>query len=369
MPPRRLGSGRPGHHAPPWWPEGEPWPPQGSNTGRTIGRRFAILALAILVLAIIAIALINHTGNEWSNNRDGPPPFAPLIGLFLVGSLIFFIIRRIRRSFRPLADVIDAAERLAQGDYSVRVPLPGPGQPPSVVGAFNTMAARLEANEKQRRQFLSDVTHELRTPLAVVQGTIEGMRDDVYPRDDAHLVPLLERTRAIGRLLDDLQTLANTDAGALSLHRTETDLAELLHDVVQSYEPAAEQAQVTLTSTAQSAVEAEIDPFRMRQVLDNLVTNALRYTPANGTITLGVTRMTDAVVVTVRDSGSGMEPEVADRMFERFHKSADSGGSGLGLAIARGIVVSHGGTIVAKSAPGHGTTITIRIPHDTANLS
>lgn len=362
MPTRRAGGGRPGHHAPPWWPQDEPWPPQGTSPGRTLGRRFAVLALIILVLVIAALAVLNHAGNEWAANRDGPPPFAPLVVLVVIGTLIFIIVRRIRRTFRPLGNVIDAADRLAQGDYSVRVPFPGPGQPPNVVAAFNTMAHRLEANEKQRRQFLSDVTHELRTPLAVVQGTIEGMRDNVYPRDDAHLEPLLDRTRAIGRLLDDLQTLANTDAGALSLHRTETDLGDILHDVVRAYGPAAEQAQVTLSATVPSPVEAVIDPFRMRQVLDNLVTNALRYTPPAGTITLAATRMTDATVITVHDSGTGLEPEVAARMFERFEKSADSGGSGLGLAIARGIVVSHGGTIVAKSSPGHGTTITIRLP-------
>jgi signal transduction histidine kinase len=259
--------------------------------------------------------------------------------------------------------VIDATERVAEGDYSVRVSTSGPPETQGVAGAFNTMVARLEANEQQRKHLLSDIAHELRTPLAVVQGTIEGMIDDVYPKDEAHLAPLLDQTKVIARLLNDLQTVATTEAGMLALHRARTDMGDLLQDVAASFSPMTADRNVSLTAEVTRDVELEVDPVRLRQVLDNLVSNAIRYTPEGGRITLGLNAFVGEAVITVRDTGRGMTASEASRMFERFVKSADSGGSGLGLAIAKGLVEAHGGTISARSEPGKGTTITIRLPN------
>jgi signal transduction histidine kinase len=283
--------------------------------------------------------------------------------LLAIGAIIFILVRKIGRTFAPLAQIIDAADRVAAGDYSVRVN--GGGGPPEMRGmveAFNIMTTRLEVNEEQRKHLLSDIAHELRTPLAVVQGTIEGMIDDVYPKDTAHLAPLLDQTQLIARLLNDLQTVATAEAGVLGLHHSLTSLGDLVIDTATSFAPVASHKGVALTTDVIDRVEIEIDPVRIRQVLDNLLTNALRYTDAGGSIVIGFRVSGKWAEITVRDSGRGMAPEDAARMFERFVKSADSGGSGLGLAIAKSLVEAHGGTIGAESTPGEGTTVTIRLP-------
>jgi signal transduction histidine kinase len=232
------------------------------------------------------------------------------------------------------------------------------------VAAFNTMTARLEENEQQRQRLLADIAHELRTPIAVVQGTIEAMLDEVYPMDRAHLAPLLDQTHAVARLLDDLQTLATTEAGTLSLHRSATDIDDLVRASVMAFGPAASRAGIALRAEVTTDTSLDLDQMRIRQVLDNLITNALRFTPAGGEIVVTTRTTPDGVAVVVRDTGRGMEQADAERMFERFVKAADSGGSGLGLAIARGLVQAHGGEISAISAPDTGTTVTFTLPRD-----
>jgi two-component system, OmpR family, sensor histidine kinase BaeS len=359
---------------PPWWPEGEQWPPTNTlpmKRSRALRRRFVVMFLIVVVLLVAAVVIFNHAQGNWnrdwgpSEGEGGPPGdgfFWPPFALLAIGAIVFWLVRKIGRTFAPLAQIIDAADRVAGGDYSVRVNGSGPPEIRGMAQAFNIMTARLEVNEEQRKHLLSDIAHELRTPLAVVQGTIEGMIDDVYPKDTAHLAPLLDQTQMIARLLNDLQTVATAEAGVLGLHRTPTSLGDLVNDTATSFAPAASRKEVTLTTDVIDRVELEIDPVRIRQVLDNLLTNALRYTDAGGSIVIGFRKAGSEAEITVRDSGRGMPPEEAARMFERFVKSADSGGSGLGLAIAKSLVEAHGGTISAQSAPGEGTTVTIRLP-------
>lgn len=368
MPARFPRPGRRSHHPPSWWPEGEPWPGQDkfpATRSQALRRRLLIFFAFIFLLFVAAAAIINH--GDWQGPPDdgsGPPDgfWWPPFALLLVGTLIFMAVRKITRTFAPLEGVMDAAGRVAEGDYTVRVATGGPPDVQGVVAAFNTMTERLASNEEQRKHLLSDIAHELRTPLAVVQGTIEGMIDDVYPRDTAHLAPLLDQARTIARLLNDLQTVATAEAGMLPLHRSMTDIGDLLRDVAASFSPASARERITLATEIADDVSLEVDPVRIRQVMDNLVTNAIRYTPEGAAITLGLAIGRDEVAITVRDTGRGMAPEEASRMFERFVKSVDSGGSGLGLAIAKGIVEAHGGAISAESAPGKGTTVTIRLP-------
>jgi len=358
------------HHPPPWWPEGEPWPGRGRPPvprSRTLRRRLFLFAGFIFLLFVVAAFVLNHAVETWgppANDDDGPPRgfWWPPLALLVIGSLIFMVIRKISRTVAPLEGVMDAASRVADGDYSVRVPPGGPPDVQGVVAAFNTMTERLATNEAQRKHLLSDIAHEFRTPLAVVQGTIEGMIDDVYPKDSEHLAPLLDQTRVITRLLDDFQTVATAEAGMLTLHRSASDLADLLPEVVGSWMPIAARRGITMSPAIRESVVLDIDTGRIRQVLDNLVTNALRYTPEGGTITLGLKAIGDGAEIVVQDTGRGMTPDDAARMFERFVKSADSGGSGLGLAIARSLVEAHGGTITATSQPGQGTVVTIRLP-------
>jgi signal transduction histidine kinase len=215
---------------------------------------------------------------------------------------------------------------------------------------------------------MADIAHELRTPLAIVQGTLEGLIDGVYPRDDERLQGLLDDTRVLARLVDDLRTLATAEGGALALAKEPTDLVALANDVVASLDGQAQEAGITLRVDAPAGEidPVTIDPVRIREVLTNLVANALRYTPRAGQIRIAIDSSSAAVDVRVSDTGSGIAPADLPHVFDRFYKGTGSSGSGLGLTIARRLVEAHGGSIRAESVPGQGTTIAFRLPRDAA---
>ncbi len=278
------------------------------------------------------------------------------IGAILVGL-------GVRRVFVPLDDLLAAADRVAEGDYSARVEEKGTREVRTLARAFNHMAARLHSVDEQRRQLLADVTHELRNPLTVIQGNLEGMLDGVYPADETQLRALLDETNILERLVEDLRTLALAESGALQLKKEPTDLGLLVGETLSAFRTQAETAGVSLEAgTTSSLPMLDLDPGRIRQVLANLLTNALRYTPRGGKISLQYRLESERVMLEVQDSGPGIPAEDLPHVFERFYKSADLGGMGLGLAIARHLVEAHGGTITAKSTPGLGTTICISLP-------
>jgi signal transduction histidine kinase len=240
----------------------------------------------------------------------------------------------------------------------------GPRELRSLAGAFNSMSARLERSEEQRRRLLADVTHELRTPLTIVQGNLEALLDGLHPADPQHLAPILDETRVLSRLVDDLRILSLAEAGALTLHRETTDIARLVSDTVASFRPQADGAGIDLVTEIEAELpHAEIDPVRMREVLSNLLSNALRYTPRDGSVRVGASAAGRRLRVTVRDSGRGISAETLPHVFDRFYKSEESRGAGLGLAIAKSLVVAHGGEIEAKSEPGQGTEMQITLPN------
>jgi len=283
---------------------------------------------------------------------------AVLVGFLRTGGAL-------RRSGAVLDELGEVASRVEAGDYTARVrrPVDAPRPVRDLVRAFDTMAARLEADENQRRSLLADVTHELRTPLAVVQGNVEAIIDGVHPPDEAHLSAILDETRVLTRLVEDLRTLALSEAGSLSLHREPTDLAILATDIATAFEAAAGTAGISIDVDVDDSLPLlDIDPVRIREVISNLVGNAIRHTPSGGTIRITGRLDAGSVQLIVADSGSGIEPELLPRVFERFSRSASTGGSGLGLAIARGLVELHGGTIAATSPPGGGTRIEVRLP-------
>ena len=284
----------------------------------------------------------------------------PIIAFVLV---VLIVVRLVRRTGAPVGDLIEAAERVEA--WRAVGPAAGPraGELRSVARAFNAMSTRLEGTDEARRRLLADVSHELRTPLTVMQGTLEGMIDGLYPIDEAHLAPVLEETRVLARLVEDLRTLSLSEAGSLRLHREPTDIARLLEDVVAGHRAAADAAEVSLivdVSGARSALE--VDPARIRQVAGNLVANALRFTPAGGRITVSTAETDAGVRIAVLDTGAGMEPEALEHAFDRFYRSAKSPGSGLGLPIARNLVEAHGGRIEIESAPGRGTEVRFTLP-------
>ncbi len=330
------------------------------RAGIFMGAVIAVLVAGSLVVGgLIARAL----GGE-----PGSPAGLWTVPVVFVAMLLFLLAaarRGMRRFGAPLGEVIDALGRVAAGDHGVRVSARG-REGRAIAGAFNAMAERLEQSEAQRRTLLADVTHELRTPLTVIQGQLEGVLDGVYPPDEAHLRPVLEQTRVVSRLIDDLRTLSIAEAGALELHREATDLVALLGASVASFGPDAAAAKVRVTLEASDDVPTLlIDPVRMRQVLNDLLGNALRHTPSGGTITVSaqLDRSVRSVRVMVADTGSGIAADALPRIFDRFYRSRGSAGSGLGLAIAKGLVTAHGGEIDVRSeGEGRGTTVSFTLP-------
>ena len=327
-----------------------------------------IVSIGVLVLWLLS-GLLGLSSTEGLLATLARP--ASLVVL-VVGIVALVIgVRLARRIGRPLSELVDAAGRIEASDYSVRV-TEHPRERGELRGlsrAFNTMAARLEAEDATRRRLLADVSHELRTPLAVIQGNLEALLDGVYPPDEAHVRPILEETRVLERLVDDLRTLSLAESGALPLHREPTDPAVLLEDVATAHRARADAGKVSLRVEAPAGLPSiDVDPVRMRQVISNLVDNAIRVLPDGGTITLSASLRDDALSIEVADDGPGIAPELIGSVFERFTKSATSRGSGLGLAIARAIVLAHAGTIAAESgtaesgtagsvAPGPGTAV------------
>jgi signal transduction histidine kinase len=226
------------------------------------------------------------------------------------------------------------------------------------------MAERLQRDDEQRRRLMADVAHELRTPLTVMQGRLEGLVDGVYPRDDGQLAQLLEETRVLARLIDDLRTLALAESGGLLLQREATDAGVLAREAARSVQAeAAARGVVVEVDAPADTPAADIDPVRIREVLTNLLFNALRHTPAGGRVTIGVAAGPGrAIAISVADTGCGIAPEAVGRIFDRFYKGAGSRGSGLGLAIARNLVAAHGGEITVRSEVGRGTTIAFVLP-------
>jgi signal transduction histidine kinase len=291
--------------------------------------------------------------------------FNPLVigPIVIVLLLAVFASGGVRRMTQPMNNLVDAAQRIEAGDYSAHVPEWGSRDLRSVARAFNSMSARLQAIDEQRRGFLADVTHELRTPLTVIRGQAEGIADGLYPGDATHLAPILDATKTLERLVEDLRTLVLTDAGNLVLNKERTDLGPLVHDAVESFRSQAESAGVTLTAeTAGDLPAVEVDPSRIRQVVGNLVSNAIRHTPAGGSVKVGLSGAGGRVTITVGDTGEGIPPDLRPHVFERFVKGPSSTGSGLGLAIAHDIVEAHGGALEIEPSTGPGTTLKLTLP-------
>lgn len=363
-------------HRPPWWPENEAWPPKQWRYGRAqpFFRRmgcvfFVFMFLAftgfLAVLRFVLEPIVQIPGLPQLNRPDFILPFGLAAFLMLLGAL-FWGARTVRRLSMPLDDLLDASNKVADGDYSVRVEAKGPPEVYSLMQAFNSMTERLQMNDKQRRAMLADVSHELRTPITVIQGNVEGILDGMYPADETRLKSILEETQILSRLVDDLRTMALAESGSLQLKREPTNLAQLIREVTKGFEAQSREKDVDIALTLADVDDLQIDPLRIREVLGNILSNALRYVPRGGEVKVGLT-VSDAgggrsVIISIHDSGPGIESADLPHIFDRFYKSSDSGGMGLGLSIAKYIVEAHGGKIWAESAAGQGTKISFSLP-------
>lgn len=273
------------------------------------------------------------------------------------------------RVVRPVRNLADAAQSVAHGTRTARVPARGTDELARLAEAFNEMAASLDRAEEIRHQLLADVAHELRSPLATVESYVEALADGVLTADEENWRAIRSATARLNRLVDDLQRVSRAEAHQLDLDQAPTALAELVRAAITAARPAYAAKDVALDTDIQPGLPTlNVDSERLAEVLANLLSNALRHTPPRSTVNVAARRHNDLIEIAVVDTGEGIAHEHLDRIFERFYRADPararaSGGTGIGLAIARAIVEAHGGTVTATSkGPGHGTTLTIQIP-------
>ncbi|HMD36218.1 MAG TPA: HAMP domain-containing sensor histidine kinase [Vicinamibacterales bacterium] len=353
-------------YPPPWWPENEPWPPRPGIhlhdrwAAPRAFRRRAFAGVGVMFWAVIA--LLWFAGGSRSDAWTTRPGGSVILGI-VGGGVAVVLVMLVGRTVSRIGAVMEAADRVAGGDYNVHVREIGPASVRALARSFNTMTDRMKSHDRLRRDLMADVAHELRTPLTVIQGKLEGLIDGVYPRDAEQLQQLLEETRVLSRLVEDLRTLALSESGALKLQREPADVAALARDAAAAFGPEAASRGIALSVDApQEIAPLDVDPIRIREIVGNLVSNALRHTPRGGSVTVRAGDDRVRVEVAVRDTGSGMSAEDLAHAFDRFYKGASSRGSGLGLTIAKNLVTAHGGNIRAASEPGRGTTITFTLP-------
>jgi signal transduction histidine kinase len=363
-------------HRPPWWPENEDWPPKRWRhmRGQPFFRRMGCVFLVFAFLALTGfIAVLRFILSSFIEVPGVPPLGRPdfifplgLAGFFILLAVIFWGGRTLRRMSMPLDDLLDASNKVAGGDYSVRVEAKGPPEIYSLIQAFNSMTERLQVNDRQRRSMLADVSHELRTPITVIQGNVEGIIDGMYPADETRLKSILEETQVLSRLVDDLRTMALAESGSLQLKREPTNLPQLIREVIAGFDTQTNEKELNVEPVLADMEEILVDPLRLREVLGNILSNALRYSPRGGEVKVGLTVTgvggERSATVSVRDSGPGIASADLEHIFERFYKSSDSGGMGLGLSIAKYIIEAHGGKIWAESELGQGTKISFTLP-------
>ena len=293
-----------------------------------------------------------------------------LISTILIGSLLGIIASVFigRWLVNPLTQLTKASQALGESDLSQRVSVQGSDEINELAATFNKMAAQLEENETIRQNMLADISHELRTPLAGLEGSLRATLDGVFEMDSARVGNLYEQTRHLSGMVNDLHLLARADAKRLPLNKTSVDLVRMLTQTAEIFGVLADDAEVTLSTSFEAVPPVLADELRLRQVVSNLLNNALRHTPSGGTIELALRQVGDHAEMMVKDSGEGISAEHLPHLFDRFYRAdksrdRETGGTGLGLAITRALVVSHDGEISAESAgKNKGACFRIKLP-------
>jgi signal transduction histidine kinase len=353
-----------------WRRGGPPW----ARNRRFMFVRFAFMFGGMAFLFLVALGALLFIVQALNTNWQSVGGLAlvvcmvPLAFISLAGWLGRSAFRRVAA---PIADLMSAADAVAQGDLTVRLREDVVGEFGKLARRFNNMTAELQRSEQQRRNLTADIAHELRNPLHIIQGNLEGMLDEVYEATPENLTATLDETRLLARLVSDLQTLSLAESGQLALHPVRSLAADLLADAAAGFSTRAAEEGINLSVEVPAEdppLELNADPDRIGQVLSNLLVNALRYTPSGGSVTLGAAPIPGGARLTVSDTGTGIPPEELPYVFDRFWRGdrsrgrAGGTGSGLGLAIAKQLVEAHGGTISAASRPGGGTEMVIELP-------
>lgn len=361
-------------------------PQPGSLTTRLLISQIAVLvAMAVTMVVVAAIAgpplfaahlqeaghpspeVLEHSVEAF--NTAGTLALGMGLAIAATGAIVISVLitRRLRRS---LVDLGEAASRISEGDYGLRVGAADSRELATLADGFNTMADKLAGVEGSRRRLLTDLAHEIRTPLASMEICVESLEDGaIEPGPEAWQI-LSSQIDRIARLADDLRQVSAAEEGRLNLRTSPKDAAELAEGAVLAARDGFERKGVELQLERQSggALLVDADPDRIGQVLANLLSNALRHTPAGGRVEVSVGDDDTEVVLEVADNGDGVPPEHLSRIFDRFYRvdaarDREHGGTGVGLAISRAIALAHGGELIATSAgAGQGTTFTLRLP-------
>ncbi len=287
--------------------------------------------------------------------------FTAILSLIIVSFLAYKLLQ-------PVHELTMATERIAEGDLSQRVPVRGNDELATLGSAFNRMADSLQSAENNRRVMTADIAHELRNPLSIQRANLEAIQDGVYEPTPENLQSIIDQNLQLTRLVEDLRTLALADAGQLELVRVDTDFPAMVKRVLERFQPQADTKHIStdLISTA-ACPPVSLDPGRIEQILGNLLSNAFRFSPESGKISLEITCSPKNVRLDVHDSGPGIPEEALPYLFQRFYRADKSrsrkeGGSGLGLAIARKIAEAHGGSLTAANHPQGGAVISLILP-------
>jgi len=343
-------------------------------SGRGIATRIALAALASAAVGVAIVAIgITVVGGELfrqlmveaGNTADHAQAMydqsvtTVVIAAVIVAAVASVVLAVIlaRMLARPLEEVGAAARRVAEGDYAARVPREGPEELASLADSFNQMAASLERQEAMRRDFIANAAHELRTPLTNLQGYLEALRDGVIVADRATYESLWDEAERLVRLSRSLDALAEGDAATSAPPVIDLDLAVAIRAALELAQPSLERAELGLVVDVPATLPARANPDALAQVLGNLISNAARYTPAGGTVTIRAERRPSDLLVSISNTGDGIPPDDLPRVFERFYrveKSRDRarGGAGIGLAIVKQLVEAGGGHVGADSSDG-----------------
>lgn len=340
------------------------------------------MALVYLVGAVIVGVNVFYTSLNMFLNKEHDLPLLTILLIFSAIISLFFAFFLSQSMVSRLRDLLSLSRSVAAGDLSVRVPVRSRDEIGQLTSEFNSMVEQLDYSraerdrlEASRRELIAAVSHDLRTPLASMRAMVEALNDGVVSDTDTitrYLSNIQNETKHLSTLIDDLFELSQIDAGVLKLHLEPTSIEDLLSDTLESMTAQAEKKNIRLHGHVEgTTVRVPLDAPRMQRVLYNLIQNAIRHTPADGTVTLTVRGQSDRIELLVADSGEGIAPADLPHIFERFYRGepartranrADATGAGLGLAISRGIVEAHGGTITAVSGPGQGATFHVVLP-------
>jgi signal transduction histidine kinase len=289
-------------------------------------------------------------------------------GLLAVGIAVLLTFFLSRRILSPVKALISAARQFGKGNFSRRVDYKGKGELGELASSFNSMADDLERTEQLRRNMVADIAHELRTPLSNLKGYLEAITDGVVKPDESAIRSLNEEASSLSRLVADLQELSLADAGELKINVQLEDVNKLIKETISGLQPKATDKKIKLTTDLLEGLPLlKIDAHRIKQVLNNLLDNAMAHTGKGGTINITTCVQADKAFISVSDTGKGIPPKDLPVIFERFYRvdksrARTTGGSGLGLTIAKRLVEAHGGTISAESQKGKGSTFTFTLP-------